>query len=104
MRKLLSGPGPLEKIRATNTGQIIKLHVAKVFDNPDILMTLFLFTENSVEFWLPIQSQLIEPLKEELKKGEAVTQDAPRSRDQIETAFRHFFSAGFLLPQRSLRA
>lgn len=38
----------------------------KLFD------TEFLFTEDAVEYWLPIQSQLIQPLKEELKKGEGV--------------------------------
>ncbi|MGH9765859.1 MAG: hypothetical protein ACREAB_00375 [Blastocatellia bacterium] len=38
----------------------------KLFD------TEFLFIEDSVEYWLPIQSQLIQPLKDELKKGEEV--------------------------------
>jgi len=38
----------------------------KLFD------TEFLFTEKFVEYWLPIQSQLILPLKEEVKKGEDV--------------------------------
>ena len=39
----------------------------KLFD------TEFLFTETLVEYWLPIQSPLIQPLQEELKKGDEVT-------------------------------
>jgi hypothetical protein len=38
----------------------------KLFD------TEVLFTEAGVEYWLPIQSQLIESLNEELKKGEII--------------------------------
>ena len=40
--------------------------LVKLFD------TEFLFTEGLVEYWLPIQGPLIQPLKDELKKGEDV--------------------------------
>lgn len=35
--------------------------------------TEFLFTETLIEYWLPIQNPLIQPLQEELKKGDEVT-------------------------------
>jgi len=40
--------------------------LVKLFD------TEFLFTEAGIEYWLPIQGQLIESFNEELKKGEVV--------------------------------
>jgi hypothetical protein len=41
--------------------------IAKVFD------TEFLFLEDSVEYWLPVQSQVIPFFAKELKKGDKVT-------------------------------
>jgi hypothetical protein len=38
-----------------------------------LLDTEFLFTETLIEHWLPVQSPLIQPLQEELKKGDEVT-------------------------------
>lgn len=35
--------------------------------------TEFLFTETLIEYWLPVQSPLIQALQEELKKGDEVT-------------------------------
>src|SRR5262249_46453227 len=35
--------------------------------------TEFLFTETLIEYWLPVQSSLIQALQEELKKGDEVT-------------------------------
>jgi len=35
--------------------------------------TEFLFTEHLIEYWLPVQNQLIQPLQEEIKKGDDVT-------------------------------
>jgi hypothetical protein len=35
--------------------------------------TEFLFTETLIEYWLPVQSPLIQPLQEELRKGDDVT-------------------------------
>jgi hypothetical protein len=34
--------------------------------------TEFLFTETLIEYWLPVQSSLIQPLQEELKKGDEI--------------------------------
>src|SRR2546428_4713691 len=38
-----------------------------------LLDTEFLFTETLIEYWLPVQNPLIQPLQEELKKGDEVT-------------------------------
>jgi hypothetical protein len=38
-----------------------------------LLDTEFLFTETLIEYWLPVQNPLIQPLQEELKKGDGVT-------------------------------
>ena len=35
--------------------------------------TEFLFTENLVEYWLPVQSPLVQALQKELEKGDDVT-------------------------------
>ena len=35
--------------------------------------TEFLFTVHLIEYWLPVQNPLIQPLQEELKKGDDVT-------------------------------
>src|SRR5262245_14919767 len=37
-----------------------------------LLDTEFLFTETLIEYWLPVQTPLIQPLQEELKKGDEV--------------------------------
>lgn len=50
------------KTTHSDRGEYIKL-----FD------TEFLFTETLIEYWLPIQSPLIQGLQEELKKGDEVT-------------------------------
>jgi hypothetical protein len=51
----------------TNYGLNRRDEYVKLFD------TEFLFTETFVEYWLPVQSSLIQPLQEELKKGDEVT-------------------------------
>jgi hypothetical protein len=38
-----------------------------------LLDTEFLFTETLIEYWLPVQSPLVQALQEELKKGDEVT-------------------------------
>ena len=38
-----------------------------------LLDTEFLFTETLIEYWMPVQNPLIQPLQEELKKGDDVT-------------------------------
>jgi hypothetical protein len=38
-----------------------------------LLDTEFLFTETLIEYWLLVQNPLIQPLQEELKKGDEVT-------------------------------
>jgi hypothetical protein len=42
-------------------------------DYVKLLDTEFLFTETLIEYWLPVQSVLIQALQEELKKGDEVT-------------------------------
>jgi hypothetical protein len=39
----------------------------------DLFETELLFIENSVEYWLPVQKQVIPYFEQELKKGETVT-------------------------------
>jgi hypothetical protein len=48
-------------------GQNRREEYVRLFD------TEFLFTENLVEYWLPVQSPLIQHLQEVLRKGDDVT-------------------------------
>jgi len=70
----------------TKTYGLNREEYLKLFD------TEFLFTENLVEYWLPIQNPLIQPLKEELKKGEEVVLyvawiGARKESDKIDWVF-----------------
>jgi len=77
------------KVKVTYTGQsrsispkrkeLIKDWVTTIFglegrdERLKLFDTEFLFTETLIEYWLPIQNPLIQPLQEELKKGDEVT-------------------------------
>ena len=77
------------KVKVTYTGrsrsispkrkELIKDWVTTIFglerrdERLRLFDTEFLFTETLIEYWLPIQNPLIQPLQEELKKGDEVT-------------------------------
>jgi hypothetical protein len=74
------------KVKVTYTGQsrsispkrkeLIKDWVTTIFgperrdEHLKLYDTEFLFTETLIEYWIPVQNSLIQPLQEELKKGD----------------------------------